>query len=186
VRELGLPAAIVVRESYDPALDAVVDAHRRARGITVIHRGAAGAAFRIVRALRSGLPVGFLPDLGGRVPSVALPFLGRPFPFPIGPQEIAVRAKAPVLVGTLQRARERRGGAAAAPPFELVIERLEPAATRDELSRRVAAHIEARITRAGSESDYPWMAPRREADCGAAGDKSSLVGYLPENGQGTR
>ncbi|HEX7668463.1 MAG TPA: lysophospholipid acyltransferase family protein, partial [Polyangiaceae bacterium] len=85
IAELGVRPAIVVRESYDPRLDPWVDHHRRARGIDVIHRGRPGAAVRIVRALRAGQPVGFLPDLGGRVPQIATNFLGRRTGFAVGP-----------------------------------------------------------------------------------------------------
>jgi Kdo2-lipid IVA lauroyltransferase/acyltransferase len=107
VTELGYPSTVVVRESYDPRLDPLVDRHRLARGVGVIHRGAPGAASRIVRALRRGQLVGFLPDLGGRVQSVEVPFLGQSFSFPIGPQRIARRAAAPLLIGVLASSRNR-------------------------------------------------------------------------------
>lgn len=179
VRELGLEAAIVVRESYDPSLDPLVDAHRRGRGISVIHRGRPGAALRIVRKLREGAPVGFLPDLGGRVPSLSLPFLGVPFPFPIGPQQIALRARCPLVLGTLQRVTS------ALPRFELLIERVETTGTLEAVSLRLARGIEARITRRGSEGDYVWMAPRRP-DCGVTARKGSLVGHLEEDPEDTQ
>lgn len=103
VSELGHPCSVVVRESYDPRLDRLVDAHRHLHGVAVIHRGHPGAATRIVRALRENRIVGFLPDLESRVPSTAVRFMGRSAAFPTGPQRIAARTGARIVVGWLER-----------------------------------------------------------------------------------
>ena len=154
VSELGHEPAIVVRESYDPALDSLVDAHRSSRGVEVIHRGAPGAPARIVRALRRGRPVGFLPDLGARVASVDAPFLGRTLDAPVGPQRIALRMGCPVVVGCLEAAPDD-----APAPFNL---RIEPVSTdyvdEQALTRRVIGRIAAAIER--SPAHWLWMAPR--------------------------
>jgi KDO2-lipid IV(A) lauroyltransferase len=147
IAELGLCPAVVVRESYDPALDPIVDRHRTLRGIEVIHRGRPGAAFRIVRALRSGRPVGFLPDLGGRVAAKPVRFLGHESELPLGPELIAVRTGAPILVGTL-RPRAEPGH------FELRLERLET--SEPNLTQRVADALSAAI--ASSKEHWLWMA----------------------------
>lgn len=151
VAELGFRPVVVVRESYDPGLDSVVDAHRVARGVGVIHRGAPDAAFSILRALRAGKLVGVLPDLGGRVPSLELPILGDALAFPIGPGLIAARTRTPVLVGTL--APRATGGA----PYELVVERLTDGGDAVTLTHRVAKSLEAAVLRAPAE--WLWMAP---------------------------
>ena len=166
VAEMVDAAAIVVRESYDPALDRWVDAHRESRGLEVIHRGAAGAALRIVRALRRGRPVGFLPDLGGRVSTRNVEFLGRTVAFPDGPQKIAHRAHAPIVIGTLtRRSSERRS------VFELEMEELEAnpsEKTIDELTQRVAFALARAILK--SPEDWLWMA-------GPLGEKIGQVDY---------
>jgi KDO2-lipid IV(A) lauroyltransferase len=149
IAELGIPAAIVVRESYDPRLDAVVDAHRIAHGLDVIHRGHTGAGIRIVRALRAGKPVGFLPDLGGRVPSLTVDFLGRPTPFPVGPQHLAQRLDVPLVVGTLYRN-------AAGAPFSLRIVEVPTNTGLDDLTRRVACRLDEAIR--ATPTDFLWMA----------------------------
>lgn len=153
IAELGYDPAVVARESYDPRLNAVVDAHRLSRGVEVIHRGSPFAAFAILRALRAGHPVGFLPDLGGRVPSVEVDFLGDRVAFPIGPQAVAIRANVPILVGTLSR----RSAAAGGPTHELIMERIAPTLDPYELTRRVANILEARIL--SSREEWLWMAP---------------------------
>jgi KDO2-lipid IV(A) lauroyltransferase len=160
IAELGHPSAVVVRESYDPRLDSWVDAHRIGRGLEVIHRGHAGASFRIVRALRRGLAVGFLPDLATRgVASVEVDFLGLRVRFPKGPQEIALRLGAPVVVGALAPVVSDAG-----PRFELEMTELdaEPkTANVEELTQRVASALEKAIAR--SPADWLWMA-RTDSD----------------------
>lgn len=150
VVELGLPAAIVVRESYDPALDALVDAHRLARGVEVIHRGDPGAGPRIVRALRNGKLVGVLPDLPARVESVPALFLGGVTSMPVGPARVAQRARVPLLICCLQPFVDRPG-------FRLDVSQIETAGiTPETLTQRVADAISDAISRAPAW--WPWMA----------------------------
>jgi KDO2-lipid IV(A) lauroyltransferase len=152
VEELGIPTTIVVRESYDPRLDAVVDRHRHQRRIQVIHRGRPGAPFAILRALRRGRPVGFLPDLGGRVATCPVRFLGFDAQWPVGPQQLAHRLGCPVVVGTLARIPN----ASQKPAFALRIERLDAARRVEETAQRAATRIAAAILE--RPADWPWMA----------------------------
>ncbi|HVU05372.1 MAG TPA: lysophospholipid acyltransferase family protein [Polyangiaceae bacterium] len=153
IAELGYRPAVVVRESYDPELDPIVDRHRTARGVEVIHRGRAGAATRIVRALRDGRPVGFLPDFGGRVPKTDALFLGRRAPFAIGPQHLALRLGVPLVVGVLSR----REGAREGPDFSLRIRSVGTDDLQTELlTQRVARTLEEAILE--SPTDFPWFA----------------------------
>jgi KDO2-lipid IV(A) lauroyltransferase len=167
IAELGRTAAIVVRESYDPRLDPLVDAHRHARGLQVIHRGAPGAAFRIVRALRSGTPVGFLPDLGGRVPSAPAEFMGDVVPFPIGPQVLALRLGAPIVIGTLARTSPTRIFEWNRKPlFELRVVAVDHDDTDNvgKLTQRVACALSHAILAA--PDDWLWMAPQNRLPMG--------------------
>jgi len=150
VAELGHRPAAVVRESYDPRLDSVVDRHRLARGVEVIHRGAPTAAVRIVRALRSGRPVGFLPDLGARVESRNVRFFGREVLFPIGPQRIALRTGAPIIVGALVPGPGR---------LTLRMESIDAAHDETELTQRVATALETAIRR--WPEAWLWMSEPR-------------------------
>ena len=153
VAELGLSPAVVVRESYDPALDSHVDAHRVAHGVAVIHRGRPGAAIRIVRALRSGQLVGVLPDLPTRVPSVSVEFLKQPHAMPAGPARLARAAGVPVLVCALE---PLPGGRA----FRLDVRRLadgDDCATR--MTQRVADALSVAILRAPGW--WLWMTAAR-------------------------
>ncbi len=143
--------AIVVRESYDPALDRHVDTHRERRGLEVIHRGKPGATTRIVRALKRGCAVGFLPDLPGRARRGAVRWFGGEGSIAVGPQRIAARANAPLVLGYLT---PHEGG------FRLVMQRIElteaPDPRAEALSQRVAEGLEAAICLAPEH--WPWMA----------------------------
>lgn len=150
VAEMGLSPAVVVRESYDPRLDPLVDAHRQRHGIQVIHRGKPGAAARVLGALRRSQPLGFLIDLPASVRSVSVPFLGMPSMIPVGPQRLCQRTGAQLLVGTLRR---RTGGDE--PHFDV---RLSKATGRDELqlTQCVTLFLEREIL--ARPDDWLWMA----------------------------
>ena len=150
VADLGLLPAAVTRESYDPRLDPIIDHHRKSRRIQVIHRGHPGAALRIVRALRDGRIVGFLPDLPGRAASVEVPFLGRSRRFALGPQRIALRVGCPIVVGLL---RVHRGG------LRLQLIHVESDNLDDrQLTEIVARHFETAILE--TPEQWLWMACR--------------------------
>lgn len=99
-----LPVVAVVREAYDPRFDAWLEAIRRRAGMETIARGAKGAAFRLVRALRSNKVLAIPMDLRSRVSCVRVPFLGHPADTARGPARLALRLSAPVVVATLRPA----------------------------------------------------------------------------------
>jgi Kdo2-lipid IVA lauroyltransferase/acyltransferase len=150
IAELGERPAVVVRESYDPALDPIVDLHRAARGIQVIHRGRPGAALRIVRALGAGRLVGLLPDLGGRLQSVDVNFLGGVRPMPVGPARLARRTGAPLVCLTLGRGRP--GG----PRYRLQASELDGSGGDLALTQRIAQALESAIV--SLPEAWLWMA----------------------------
>ncbi|MCA9594145.1 MAG: lysophospholipid acyltransferase family protein [Myxococcales bacterium] len=153
VAELGLDPAVVVRESYDARLDPIVDAHRIGRGVEVIHRGRPGAAARLLRALRQGRPVGILPDLGGRVASEPAELCGQRVDWPIGPQRVALRTGAPVIVGVLERTTSH----GPLPRFRLVLKEVS-AGNEVDLTQRVTNAVSSAILR--SPADWLWMSGR--------------------------
>lgn len=143
VARCGYPVTVVVRESYDPALNPLIDRHRLAAGLGVVHRGGPHAAFAIVRALRRGRLVGFLPDLHSRVRVAPVEFMGCATTAPVGPAQIAIRTGAPVLVGTLES-------------DELQLQRVEVCPDPAALTQRVMSALERSIRRAPDQ--WLWMA----------------------------
>lgn len=150
VAEAGLDPAVVVRESYDPGLDAHVDRHRLARGVTVIHRGRPGAGTRIVRSLRRGKLVGLLPDLPARVESVPVAFLGQTMAMPSGPARVARAARVPLLICTL-------APLPGSDRFRLHVRRIDlPRGSLQAMTQRVASALSEAISAAPEW--WLWMA----------------------------
>lgn len=145
VAEHGIEPSVLVRESYDPGLDALVDRHRLARGVAVVHRGRRPTG--VLGALRRGHPVGLLVDLAGRVETAPVRFLGDgPTGFPTGPERLRARLGVPVLTALLEP--KPTGG------FRLVFRREDGPA--EGLTQRVADEL-ARHIRAFPEH-WLWMA----------------------------
>jgi len=148
-----LRPAIVVRESYDPRLDADVDRHRTCRGLAVVHRGKPGAAFGMLRALRAGRPLGVLPDLPGRVPALDVPFLHARRRIATGPARLAGRTGVPLLVCTLA---PRAPSDAPRVRYRLRVQRLSSEGDEQAVTRRVSLAL-AEAVRA-MPAAFLWMA----------------------------
>ena len=101
----AFPMTAIVRESYDPRLDAIVTRARTRVGFATIGRGSPGAATRIVRTLRAGQVLGIPMDVRTRAASVSVPFLGADAPTAVGPARLALRTGAPVVVSTIDPAQ---------------------------------------------------------------------------------
>jgi len=94
---LDRPVHVVMAEEVDPAVGAMLDGDR-ATGLRVVRLTTPVAAVGLVAALRRGEVVACQLDraVGGRG-DVAVPFFGRPAPFPLGPFLVAGAAGAPVV-----------------------------------------------------------------------------------------
>jgi len=152
----GVPLVTLARESYDPRFSRLYERLRAKGGVRVIWRGAPGAAARILRTLRNGEVLGVPMDLRSRVASIDAPFLGHHAPTALGPARIALRTRAPVVVGTVAPDRE---GTLVVSATRIAAEDLGPDAAgalalttriNDELSRRILAIPHA----------WVWMHPR--------------------------
>jgi KDO2-lipid IV(A) lauroyltransferase len=158
----GVPLVALVRESYDPRFSGLYERLRGAHGVRVVWRASPGAAARILRTLRAGGVLGVPMDLRSRVPSCDAPFLGHPAPTAVGPARIALRARAPVVVGT----------AAPGPDGSLVVTatRIDSSGLpRDkggahELTRRINAELSRRIL--ALPHAWVWMHDRWIAGTG--------------------
>ncbi len=148
------PFAAIVRESYDPRLESLVATMRARAGFATIPRGAAGAATRIVRTLRSGCVLGIPMDLRTRATSVMVPFLGADSPTAVGPAQIALRTRAPVIVSTVEIIE----GALTVTCTRIDAEGLAEG-DEIELTKRVNAELGRRICLA--REHWPWMHARR-------------------------
>ena len=115
--------------------------------------GAKSAGNGVREALRSGKPVGLLPDLGGRVRTRPAQLLGQLVELPVGPERIATRARCPVLFGTL-RPRPSQGPL---PRFQLHLLRLDEPAP-PSLAETICSALTREIAQCPGQ--WLWMAPR--------------------------
>jgi KDO2-lipid IV(A) lauroyltransferase len=163
---VGFPLVTLARGSYDPRLTRLYDDVRAANGVRAIYREAPHAALAIVRALRRGHVLGIPMDLRTRASSIPVPFLGADAPTAVGPARIALRTRAPVVVGTATR--DHNGALTITttriPTSDLGARQLPDARAEDEweLTRRINAELSRRI-RAYPEG-WVWMHERFAAD----------------------
>jgi KDO2-lipid IV(A) lauroyltransferase len=101
--KLGYPISTVAKESYDARFTEQIDRFRSRAGVQAIYRSNPASASAMLRALKQGRAIGFLIDQDTTVPSAFVPFFGHPASTPIGAAALALRTKAPVVVGTIHR-----------------------------------------------------------------------------------
>jgi KDO2-lipid IV(A) lauroyltransferase len=158
----GVPLVALVRESYDPRFSALYERLRGSHGVRVVWRASPGAAARILRTLRAGDVLGIPMDLRSRVPSCDAPFLGHPAPTAVGPARIALRSRAPVVVGTAAPGPE---GAMVVTATRIDSTGLTPdEAGARELTRRINAELSRRIL--ALPHAWVWMHERWSSGSG--------------------
>lgn len=99
----GLKVAVIARKSYDPRFTRLIEEWRKSWNVETIWREERDGPRKILKRLKEGYVVGFLIDQKTSLPSVYVPFLGKPAPTPIGPAKIIAQVKLPVVLGALVR-----------------------------------------------------------------------------------
>jgi lauroyl/myristoyl acyltransferase len=109
----GCALTVVTENDWTAKL---VAGSRNGRGVTLVTRE--GSIRAIFRALAAGSCVAMLCDAAPPgVPTVTVPFFGRPAPFPAGPARLAYRTGAPILVIGSVRQPDHRYCLELAPPI---------------------------------------------------------------------
>ena len=106
VRVAGIPSAPVGRSSYDPGLNALIEQWRRRWGAGMLWRESPTIVDEMAAAIDHGVSVGVLIDQATDLPSVRVPFFGRPARTVSGPARLALARQIPVVVGTIRRRPE--------------------------------------------------------------------------------
>lgn len=153
----GIEIAAVARRINDSRLNQMMVDFRTASGIQTIIRESTSSARDMLRVLRRGGVVALLIDLDTHVPSVSVPFFGRPARTPVAAAALAARRGIPILPCFAQR---RPGGGqlfSAVPPI------LPPGSDdrrRDliELTARCTRALEAQIR--SNPAEWPWWTRR--------------------------
>lgn len=103
IRLAGIPSAPVGRQSWDPALDALIERWRTRWGAAALHRESPRIAEEMREAIANGVSVGVLVDQSTDLASVDVPFFGRPAPTIAGPARLALAHRFSVVVGWIRR-----------------------------------------------------------------------------------
>jgi len=114
----GFKVVNVVRNLYDPRLDALLNAHRTRYGYPPIMRKGFDSAREIFRALRRNELVGILIDQDTKVKSVFVPFFGHSARTPVGAALIAYQAKLDALTSFIHRRPEGGHTMIISPPIK--------------------------------------------------------------------
>ncbi len=150
----GIPMTIAVRGLEDPRLDRIANTLRSRFGAEVVARGAeAGRA--LLAALNRNRVNGLLIDQDIRdIPSVFVPFFGRPAWTPSGAAALAIRKRCPTVPAFIHRCDDNTHHVVVHPPLPLP----EPGPLADrvtELTARSTATIEEQIV--AHPEQWVWM-----------------------------
>ena len=99
----GYPLNVIARELFDPRLDQLLVTTRSRHGVKTIQREDAAAAREILRTLKRGEILGMLIDVDISASGAFVPFFGRPAWTPTGAAAFSMRARAPVVMGFINR-----------------------------------------------------------------------------------
>lgn len=145
----GVALDVVAQRQANPLFDRRIVESRQRLGMRVIERGRAPR--EALRALRNGRAVAFVADQNAGRHGVFVPFFGRSASTHRGPALLALRADAPMFIGTAERVGDRY--MIRLVPIE--VDRSGPlTAAEERLTAAFTAALEAQIRRAPEQ--YFW------------------------------
>jgi KDO2-lipid IV(A) lauroyltransferase len=154
------PAATIAKATIDPGVNVLIETARREGGVETLWREDPSTARAMIRCFKRNEILGILIDQDTNVQSVFVPFFGRLAATPRAAADLALRFRAPVVVGTCRR----RGPA---PGDGHVLEAVEVAYDPDapdreaeaiRLTAACTAVLEAAIRR--NPVEWVWMHER--------------------------
>ena len=110
------PVSFVIKPLSNPRVDRLVTGWRRAAGVDLIPLGT--GVRRVFTALKENHWVAMLADQDARHDGVFVPFMGRPASTPVGPAELSIRTRAPIVMGFVVRRHDGRHTLTLTPPIE--------------------------------------------------------------------
>jgi KDO2-lipid IV(A) lauroyltransferase len=97
------PASSIAKATVDPGLNVLIEKARREGGVETLWREDASTARAMIRCFKRNEILGILIDQDTNVQGVFVPFFGRPAFTPRAAADLALRFRAPVIVGTCRR-----------------------------------------------------------------------------------
>jgi KDO2-lipid IV(A) lauroyltransferase len=102
MQRFGMPIFILTGKQKNPLADAYINRLRGGTGITTIPR-ASNLLREVIRKLRQGGFLAFLPDVRAKTESLRIRFLGKDANVPAGMAVFAYQADVPIIFGTITR-----------------------------------------------------------------------------------
>jgi KDO2-lipid IV(A) lauroyltransferase len=103
------PASTIAKATVDPGVNVLIERERRAGGVETLWREDPSTARAMIRCFKRNEILGILIDQDTTVQGVFVPFFGRPAFTPRAAADLALRFRAPVVVGTSRRRGTRPG-----------------------------------------------------------------------------
>jgi KDO2-lipid IV(A) lauroyltransferase len=153
----GFPFTVVAARSWDPRLDALVEAFRLRGDVPTVFREDPSGGRKLLKSFRQGKGLGILIDQDTKVQSVFVPFFGRLASTPRAAADLALRFGCPMFVGGSRR-RGPRPGEGYVTDWETITYDPDPPDREAEAVRITAAAtaaLERHIRRAPAE--WVWM-----------------------------
>lgn len=154
------PAATIAKTTIDPGVNALIEKVRREGGVETLWREEPSTARAMIRCFKQNWILGLLIDQDTNVQGVFVPFFGRPAYTPRAAADLALRFRAPVVVGTCRRRGPRPGDGheveAVEVPYDPDAPDREAEAVR--LTAACTAVLEAAIRR--NPAEWVWMHER--------------------------
>ena len=135
------PVDEIVRPLSNPGVEAILAHQRAGAGLTSI--SADRGIRRVFESLRAGRWVAMVGDQDARRHGVFVPFLNRPASTALGPARIALATGAPIIMGFVTRAGDRRLVLDVEPPLAIAEPDAPDAALR--LTALHSARLEAQV-----------------------------------------
>ncbi len=181
---LGFGAMTIAKATADPGLNALIGRTRAEGGVETLWREDPATARAMIRCFKQNKMLGLLIDQDTRVQGVFVPFFGRPAYTPRAAADLAIRFRAPVIVGTCRRLGPRPGDGHEVTAVEVAYDPDAPDREAEALRLTAActAILEDAIRR--NPAEWVWMherwktspaAPPTEAPQAKAVPKSSAL-----------
>ena len=157
---LGFGAVTIAKATADPGLNALIERTRAEGGVETLWREDPSTARAMIRCFKQNKMLGLLIDQDTRVQGVFVPFFGRPAHTPRAPSDLAIRFRAPVIVGTCRRRGPRPGDGHEVTAVEVAYDPDAPdrAAEALRLTAACTALLEDAIRR--NPAEWVWMHER--------------------------
>jgi len=156
----GVPCATIAKASGDPKITGLIERLRTEGGFETLWRENPATARAMIRCFKQGKLLGLLIDQDTKVQGVFVPFFGRLAYTPRAVGDLAVRFRAPVLVGWCRRRGPRPGDGHEIRVVDVACDPDAPDAEAEAL--RVTAACTAALEQAIREnpSEWVWMHER--------------------------